>query len=110
LALTLGPTNVPVTPFDTGDGLATTAVVALLEAVAVAFLVAVVFIATGVAEFVAVATAVGVEPPIGALPIAKDSVDENCGGVIAMTAPRPPKVPPAINNARFISYPLSQLL
>jgi len=48
LALTLGPTNVPVTPFDAGAGLATTAVVALLEAVAVAFLVAVVFVATGV--------------------------------------------------------------
>jgi hypothetical protein len=83
---------------------------ALLEAVAVGFFVAVVFVATGVAELVVVTTATGVEPPIGPLPIAKDSLDENCGGVIAMTAPRPPKVPPAINNARFISYPLSQLL
>jgi hypothetical protein len=101
---------VPVTPFDAGAGLAATAVVALLEAVAVDSFVTFAFVATGVGESVAVTTAVGVEPPIGALPIAKDSVDENCGGVIAMTAPRPPKVPPAINNARFISYPLSQLL
>ena len=29
----------------------------------------------------------------------------SCGGVIAKTAPSPPTVPPAINNARFISYP-----
>ena len=28
------------------------------------------------------------------------------GGVIAKTAPRPPKVPPAIRSERFISYPL----
>jgi hypothetical protein len=33
------------------------------------------------------------------------SLELNCGGVIAKTAPRPPTVPPAINNARFISYP-----
>jgi hypothetical protein len=65
----------------------------------------VVFVATGVAEAVAVAVAAGVTPPIAPLPIAKDSVEESCGGVIAMTAPRPPKVPPAINNVRFISYP-----
>jgi hypothetical protein len=32
-------------------------------------------------------------------------LEPNCGGVIASTAPRPPTVPPAINNARFISYP-----
>jgi hypothetical protein len=29
-------------------------------------------------------------------------VDEICGGVIAKTAPRPPTVPPAINNERLI--------
>ena len=28
--------------------------------------------------------------------------DPNCGGVIESTAPRPPTVPPAINNARFM--------
>jgi hypothetical protein len=102
LALTLGPTNVPLTPFDAGAGLAATAVDALFEAVAGAFLVSVVFVATGVAESVAVATAVGVDPPIAPPPIAKDSVDENWGGVIAMTAPRPPKAPPAMSNPRFI--------
>ena len=32
-------------------------------------------------------------------------LEPSCGGVIASTAPRPPTVPPAINNARFISYP-----
>jgi hypothetical protein len=101
---------VPVTPFDagatTGVGSATTAtVVALLEAVAVGFFVTVVFVATGVTESVAVTTAAGAEAPIAGPPRAKGSVDANWGGVIAMTAPRPPKVPPAINNARFISYP-----
>jgi hypothetical protein len=29
-------------------------------------------------------------------------VEDSCGGVIAKTAPRPPKVPPAINRTRFI--------
>jgi hypothetical protein len=82
------------------------------DLLAVAFLVEVAFVlvAAGVGESVAVATAVGVEAAIVPPPIAKDSVDENCGGVIAMTAPRPPKVPPAINNARFILYSLSSLL
>ena len=32
-------------------------------------------------------------------------VDPNCGGVIESTAPRPPTVPPAINNARFMPFP-----
>jgi hypothetical protein len=32
-------------------------------------------------------------------------VPDNCGGVIARTAPRPPTVPPAISSARFISCP-----
>ena len=32
-------------------------------------------------------------------------LEPSCGGVIASTAPRPPTVPPAINKARFISYP-----
>ena len=30
---------------------------------------------------------------------------DNCGGVTDKTAPRPPTVPPAINNARFIPFP-----
>jgi hypothetical protein len=123
---------VPLTPLETGAGvavvlvavgvgsavatapefellLAVAAGVADLLAVAflVAFVVALVLVAAGVGESVAVdvAIAVGVDPPIAGPPRAKDSVDENWGGVIAMTAPRPPKVPPAINNARFISYP-----
>ena len=35
-------------------------------------------------------------------------LEPNCGGVIESTAPRPPTVPPTINNARFMpltSYP-----
>jgi hypothetical protein len=110
LALTLGPTKVPLTPFEAGAGLAATAVDALLEAVAVGFFVAVVFVATGVAELVVVATATGDEAAIAGPPRAKGSVDENCDGVIAMTAPRPPKVPPAINNARFIRFSLKVLV
>jgi hypothetical protein len=75
----------------------------------VAFFVVLVLVGAEVADFVAsgvllvLATAVGVGALIAPPPIAKESVDENCGGVIAMTAPRPPRVPPAINNARFIS-------
>ena len=34
-------------------------------------------------------------------------LEPNCGGVIESTAPRPPTVPPAINNARFM--PLTSL-
>jgi hypothetical protein len=55
--------------------------------------------ATGVDDG-AVATPIADEPAI-----AKPLVVDKFGGVIAMTAPRPPKVPPAINNPRFI-YPL----
>jgi hypothetical protein len=129
------PVKVPVTPLETGAGAAVVfvavgvgsavatapefelllAVVAgFADLLAVAFLVEVAFVlvAAGVGESVAVAvaTAEGVDPPIAPPPIAKDSVDENCGGVITMTAPRPPKVPPAINNARFILCSLSSLL
>jgi hypothetical protein len=34
-------------------------------------------------------------------------VDVSCGGVIARTAPRPPRVPPAINKMRVscLNYP-----
>ena len=37
--------------------------------------------------------------------VAKPLLD-NCGGVTDKTAPRPPTVPPAINNARFIPFTL----
>ena len=37
-------------------------------------------------------------------------VDVNCGGVIAKTAPRPPTVPPAISNARFMGQLSPQFL
>jgi hypothetical protein len=40
----------------------------------------------------------------GAVPIEREVSEEpSWGGVIARTAPSPPTVPPAINNARFIS-------
>jgi hypothetical protein len=51
------------------------------------------------------------EEPVPVVPIAVppamliELVVDNCGGVIANTAPRPPTVPPAISSARFISYP-----
>jgi hypothetical protein len=51
------------------------------------------------------------EEPVPVVPIAEppamliELVADNCGGVIANTAPRPPTVPPAISSARFISYP-----
>ena len=52
-------------------------------------------------------TAAGVDADVPAAdPMVPDKPNEleaeNWGGVIASTAPRPPKVPPAINNARFI--------
>ena len=53
-------------------------------------------------EFVAAATA-----PLLIAPtpdIERESVAEKCGGVIDMTVPRPPSVPPAISSPRFI-YP-----
>ena len=55
-------------------------------------------------------TAAGVDADVPAAdPMVPDKPNEleaeNWGGVIASTAPRPPKVPPAINNARFISCP-----
>jgi hypothetical protein len=77
------------------------------------------FVATGFALFVAAADATGVaedneadaEEPVPVIPIAEppamliELVVDNCGGVIANTAPRPPTVPPAISSARFISCP-----
>lgn len=74
------------------------ALLALCVAVALCIAVALVD-ATGVDDG-AVATPIADEPAI-----AKPLVVDKFGGVIAMTAPRPPKVPPAINNPRFI-YPL----
>jgi len=34
-----------------------------------------------------------------------ESLVENCGGVMDMTTPSPPSVPPAIRSPRFISSP-----
>ena len=68
----------------------------------------------GVADVVAAAlgvddvVAAGVDAGEVAVPgsaIGELSVDVNCGGVTAKTAPSPPTVPVAINNARFISVP-----
>jgi hypothetical protein len=74
------------------------------------------FVATGYALFVATVAPEAIEGddeadalipvPVEPIPPAMfKSLELNCGGVIARTAPRPPTVPPAINNARFISYP-----
>ena len=64
----------------------------------------------GAAACVAVTAAVaGATPPVEAAEapaiVAKPLLD-NCGGVTDKTAPRPPTVPPAINNARFIPFTL----
>ena len=63
-------------------------------------------LAAGAAACVAVtAAADGTTPPEVAAEapaiVAKPLLD-NCGGVTDKTAPRPPTVPPAINNARFM--------
>jgi hypothetical protein len=91
-------------------------VAALADAVApaVAFFVATGFelFAIVVAAVVATATvddneadALVLTEPIAAPPAIFNPPEDNCGGVIASTAPRPPTEPPAINSARFISYP-----
>ena len=74
------------------------------------------FVATGFALLVATVVPEAIDEddeadalisvPVEPIPPAMfKSPELNCGGVIAKTAPRPPTVPPAINNARFISYP-----
>ena len=94
----------------TGAALCVACAVALALAVAfcvgVAFLVAL-DVATGAEDLVAVAVATGVDcaPPIAGFPLGKfptELEEVSCGGVIARTAPRPPKVPPAIKSARFM--------
>ena len=92
--------------------------VAFLVALLVAAFLAVTFAAeelalalvAGAAACVAVTAAVdGTTPPEVAAEapaiVAKPLLD-NCGGVTDKTAPRPPTVPPAINNARFIPFTL----
>ena len=88
--------------------------VALEEAVALADAVAPLCgfaVALVVADFVGVAACVAAAvvtvPSADGVPREPDNelaevVELNCGGVIAKTAPRPPTVPPAINNARFM--------
>jgi hypothetical protein len=71
------------------------------------------FVATGFVDPVAVEDddEADAEELVPVIPIAEppamfiELVVDNCGGVIANTAPRPPTVPPAISSARFISYP-----
>ena len=97
--------------------------VAFLVALLVAAFFAVTFaalelalaLAAGAAACVTVTAAVdGTTPPEVAAEapaiVAKPLLD-NCGGVTDKTAPRPPTVPPAINNARFIpfTYPSIEL-
>ena len=80
--------------------------------VVVAFLVATAF-AVGVADADAVVTAAalvaaaGIEVSAEAPAIVERLLLPNCGGVIDKTAPRPPTVPPAINNARFMPFLVS---
>ena len=58
--------------------------------------------ASGVALCV---VAVDAGAPTPAIASEEFSVEVNCGGVTAKTAPSPPTVPVAINNARLISVP-----
>jgi len=78
--------------------------------VVVAFLVAAAF-AAGVADAVVTAAALvaaaGIEVSAEAAAIVERLLLPNCGGVIDKTAPRPPTVPPAINNARFMPFLVS---
>ncbi|MEI8229062.1 MAG: hypothetical protein WCH77_12495, partial [Planctomycetota bacterium] len=68
--------------------------------------VAAVCVATAFVEGDDEADAVAPPLPIAAPPaMFIPPLELSCGGVIAMTAPSPPTVPPAINSARFISYP-----
>jgi hypothetical protein len=92
--------------------------VAVEVAAAVGFLVAAgfevgFFAVPSVADLLAagVEAADALEPPPAPICVAipAELVVENCGGVIAITAPSPPIVPPAINNARFISHPYPQI-
>jgi hypothetical protein len=75
-------------------------------AAAVAF-----FVAVGFVALEGEGDEADAEEPVPVAPIAEppamfiELVVDNCGGVIANTAPRPPTVPPAISSARFISYP-----
>jgi hypothetical protein len=70
------------------------------------------FVAAAVADGVTLCVVAGVDaagaagaaPPPGNA-IGDDCVEVNVGGVTAKTAPNPPTVPVAINNARFISVP-----
>ena len=67
-------------------------------------------LAAGAAACVAVTAALeGTTPPevaAEAPAIVPKPLLDNCGGVTDKTAPRPPTVPPAINNARFIPFTL----
>jgi hypothetical protein len=68
--------------------------------------VAAVCVATALDEVDDEADAIAPPLPIAAPPaMFIPPLELSCGGVIAMTAPSPPTVPPAINSARFISYP-----
>ena len=89
------------------DGEAVVVAAAVAFAVAVAFFVAVavalfagaaLLVAAGVGLFVCVAAAVVVDAT-GETPMlvpSEVSLDDNCGGVMASTAPKLPTVPPAI--------------
>jgi hypothetical protein len=106
------PVNVPLCALF--DAACVAAVVAVAVAAAVAL-----FVVAGFADFVATGfvvepdfVAVGVGLPAAAVVCAgagmsskpePEVFEDSCGGVIAMTAPKPPTVPPAINHARFIS-------
>jgi len=81
-------------------------VVALLVAAAFAFGVGEVAVVTFevVAAVVAPAEFPGNEVAAEAPAKVEIAFDPNCGGVTDRTAPRPPTVPPAISNARFMPH------
>ena len=108
------------------DGVCATGVCDCVELTAAAFVAAELFVelffvafaaallvaaAVAVADGVTLCVAAGVEAGAAGVAdvpgnaIGDDCVEVNCGGVTAKTAPSPPTVPVAINNARFISVP-----
>ena len=106
------------------DGVCATGVCDCVELTAAAFVAAelfvelffvafaaALFVAAAVADGVTLCVAAGVEAGAAGVAdvpgnaIGDDCVEVNCGGVTAKTAPSPPTVPVAINNARFISVP-----
>jgi hypothetical protein len=98
------PSNVPVTPAGAaGFVCADAGAVALFVGLLAGLVDVLAFLVGALAAFVESAAGAGLEvarPGNAAKPLGPEV--PNCGGVIAKTAPSPPRVPTPINNPRFI--------